>query len=204
MARPLRKSLAEHIQFFGRGLRIAEGKSDCIILDHSGNSARFWAEWNDFFEHGITELDDDTKKPKPKPTGEEEKEMMKCPQCRVMHMPRPSCPNCGHEYPRKKAIEHVPGTLKELVATGNAGMMRSHLWPQVVGFVRESSYGRDADYIQRRSQGIYKELTGAFAVARADMTTATAPSAELRSKIKANQIRFAKSRQAAQHQGATA
>ena len=43
MARPLRKSLAEHIQLLGRGLRIADGKSDCVILDHSGNVSRFWA-----------------------------------------------------------------------------------------------------------------------------------------------------------------
>ena len=61
----------------------------------------------------ITELDDGKRKEKPKPKEkDEEKEMVKCPHCRAMHMPRPTCPNCGHEYPRKKAIEHVPGSLK--------------------------------------------------------------------------------------------
>jgi superfamily II DNA or RNA helicase len=66
MARPLLKSLAEHIQFFVRGLRTHESKENCLVLDHSGNSARFWNEWNDFFENGVTELDDGKKKEKPK------------------------------------------------------------------------------------------------------------------------------------------
>lgn len=196
MARPLRKSLAEHIQFFGRGLRIHDGKSNCIILDHSGNSARFWAEWNDFFENGVTELDDGKRKEKPKAQEkDEEKEMVKCPKCRAMHLPRPSCPSCGHEYPRKAAIEHVPGTLKELVATGNAGMMRRELWPQVCAIVLETT--PDVERAQRRAQAIYHELTGLFAKARIETTTPAPPTPELRSKIKANQIRFIKGKQAA-------
>jgi superfamily II DNA or RNA helicase len=197
MARPLRKSLAEHIQFFGRGLRISPdtGKTDCIILDHSGNCARFWAEWNDFFENGLAELDDGKKKEKPKLKEKEELEPMKCPACHALHPPRPVCPCCGHEYPRKKAIEHVPGTLKELVATGNAGMLRTHLWPQVVGLVLEGQ-NREWDYVQRKAQAIYHELTGVFAQARAETTTPTMPTQELRGKVRANQIRYAHAKKA--------
>lgn len=196
MARPLRKSLAEHIQFFGRGLRTAEGKDRCLVLDHSGNTARFWAQWNDFFENGVTELDDGTKKEKPKAKEEDkEKEMVKCPHCRVMHMPRPSCPSCGHLYPAKKAIEHVPGSLKELVATGNPTLMRRMLWPQICSIVLETS--PDMDRAQRRAQAIYHELTGTFAQARIENTTCETPTPELRSKIRANRIRFVKGKQAA-------
>lgn len=196
MARPLAKSLAEHIQFFGRGLRISEGKENCIVLDHSGNSARFWHEWNDFFENGITELDDGKKKEKPKPKEKDEAdELTKCPQCRALHKPAPACPSCGHEYPRKKAVEHVPGTLKELVATGNVDMMRRELWPQVCSIVLETT--PDFERAQRRAQAIYHELTGTFAKARIENTTPVAPTTELRKKVKANQIRFIKGRQAA-------
>lgn len=195
MARPLRNSLAEHIQFFGRGLRTADGKDYCLVLDHSGNSARFWKQWNDFFENGVTELDDGKKKEKPKAKEkDEEKEMVKCPQCRAMHMPRPSCPSCGHEYPRKKAIEHVPGNLKELVSTGNPGLMRKMLWPQVAAIVLEST--QDIDKAQRRAQAIYHELTGTFAQARIETTTPEPPTPELRKRIKANQIAFIKGMQA--------
>jgi ribosomal protein L32 len=185
-------------------MRTAEGKSEAIVLDHSGNVARFWSRVDDLFECGITELDDGKKKPKPKKKPEDaEKEMVKCPACKAMHMPRPSCPACGHEYPRKKAIEHVPGTLSELVATGNAAMMRRELWPQVVAIVREKGI-TDPDYVQRRSQAIYHELTGKFAHAQASDTPMALPSLEVRNRIKANQIRFAKGRQAAQRQGVAA
>lgn len=192
MARPLRSSLAEHIQFFGRGLRVSPEVPDCIVLDHSGNCARFWKQMHEFFENGVTELDDGTKKPKEKKE-KEEPEAMKCPMCKHMHPPRPSCPACGHEYPKKKAIEHVPGTLKELVATGNETMIRRELWPQVVGFVLEGR-NQDPEYVQRRSQAIYHELTGKFAVARVSTTTPVSPTPEVRGKIRSNQIRFARRR----------
>ena len=98
MARPLRKSLAEHIQFFGRGLRIAPGKTDCIVLDHSGNCERFWEDMQEFFEVGCLELDDGSKKPKEKPK-KEEAAAVKCPSCGHLHKPMPHCPSCGHVYP---------------------------------------------------------------------------------------------------------
>ncbi|MGL4559600.1 MAG: DEAD/DEAH box helicase [Afipia sp.] len=113
MARPLRKSLSEHIQILGRGLRPHEGKSSCLVLDHAGNMARFWVDMQDFFEDSIHELDDG--KPKPvKKKKQAAKEPVKCPQCKCMHAPMPVCPACGHTYPRRKSeVEHVPGELCE-------------------------------------------------------------------------------------------
>jgi len=203
LARPLRNSLAVHVQMLGRVMRTCEGKTEAIVLDHSGNVARFWRACNDLFENGVTELDDGKKKEKPKAKEEDaEKEMVKCPHCRAMHMPRPSCPSCGHEYPKKKAIEHVPGTLKELVATGNPGLMRKMLWPQVCSIVLEAT--QDIDKAQRRAQAIYHELTGTFAQARIETTTCEQPTPELRNRIKANQIKFIKGQQAARRQGVAA
>lgn len=204
LARPLRSSLAVHVQMLGRVMRTAEGKTEAIVLDHSGNVARFWKECNELFENGVTELDDGKRKEKPKKAAkDDEVDMMTCPQCRTMHMPRPSCPSCGHEYPKKKAIEHVPGTLKELVALGNPAMMRRELWPMVVAVVMEKG-NPDPDYLQRRSQAIYHEITGTFAQARASETRPAQPTPELRAKIKANQIRFIKGKQAAARQAVPA
>ena len=203
LARPLRSSLAVHVQMLGRVMRTSEGKTEAIVLDHSGNVARFWNACNELFENGVTELDDGKKKEKPKAKEkDEEKEMIKCPQCRAMHMPRPSCPSCGHEYPKRKPIEHVPGNLKELVATGNPALMRKMLWPQVCSIVLEAT--QDIDKAQRRAQAIYHELTGTFAQARIETTTCEAPTPELRSRIKANQIRFIKGQQAARRNQAVA
>jgi DNA repair protein RadD len=197
MARPLRKSLAEHIQFFGRGLRSHPGKVDCLVLDHSGNSARFWSDWNEFFETGAVELDDGKKKAKPKKKAETDgDELVKCPNCRMLHRPMPFCPGCGHEYPKRQTVQHVPGTLKELVATGDQNMLRRELWPQVVAYVLEST--DDMARAQRKAQAIYRELTGDFARARVESTAPQQPSIELRRKIKANSIRWAKGRKAAE------
>jgi superfamily II DNA or RNA helicase len=193
MARPLRKSLAEHIQFFGRGLRIAEGKKDCLILDHSGNCTRFWEEWNLFFELGCSELDDGKKQEKKKPEPKPDLEPVTCPSCRAVHKPMPFCPECGHEYPKRIAVEHVPGTLKELVATGNTDLLRKQLWPQVVHHVLQST--EDMERAQRKAQAIYHELTGGFAKAKVEHTTPVPCTREVANKIKANQIRWAKNRQ---------
>lgn len=112
-ARPLRKSLAEWVQMFGRGLRSSPGKETCTVLDHSGNSRRFWHEMKEFFETGHVELDDGTRKPAKKPEAKERKPR-KCPKCHCMHEPKPFCPACGFEYLSRSEIAHVAGTLTEV------------------------------------------------------------------------------------------
>jgi DNA repair protein RadD len=123
LARPLRTSLAEHIQMLGRGLRKDPdnpGKR-CVVLDHAGNCRRFWADMNDFLGEGAGELDDGRRKEKKK-AEKKEREPMKCPRCAHVHDPKPRCPMCGHEYPRRSEVEHVPGTLSAL--TGHAAGSR--------------------------------------------------------------------------------
>lgn len=115
LARPLRKALAIHIQMLGRVLRCSPdtGKTEAIVLDHSGNCMRFWAEVNDFFENGLAELDDG--KPKEsKPSIKAEKQPVKCPACHCVHNPLPACPSCGHVYSKSKELLQVAGTLKEV------------------------------------------------------------------------------------------
>jgi superfamily II DNA or RNA helicase len=198
MARPLRKSLAEHIQFFGRGLRIADGKDDCIVLDHSGNCARFWQDMQDFFENGITELDDGKKKDKPKPKEKAEAEPVTCPTCRHIHKPMPFCPSCGFEYPKRAAVQHVPGTLKELIAHGDQTVLRKKLWPQICWIVRHERNARDDLHAQRMAQAIYASMTGTTAKARIELTDLVEPTTEVRNKIRADQIRWAKGREKSQ------
>lgn len=195
MARPLRKSLAEHIQLFGRGLRISPetGKTDCLVLDHSGNMGRFWQECEEFFDFGIDGLDDGKPKKKKAEQPKKEPEPVKCPQCRALHKPMPFCPVCGHEYPKKQTVQHVPGTLKELVATGDAGMMRRQLWPQIAFYAVESC-GGDMERAQRKAQAIYHDITGQFCKARVETTERMPPSREVQNKIRSNFIRWARGR----------
>lgn len=196
MARPLRKSLAEHIQLFGRGLRISPetGKTDCVVLDHSGNCARFFQECEGFFDFGADDLDDGTKKDKAKPKKKAEKEPVKCPSCRALHDPRPYCPVCGHEYPKREAVAHVPGTLKELLAGNFQSELTRELWPQVCAYVLERKQGEAA---RKQALAIYKDMTGAWPRSSFESTEPKAPCAEVRNRIRSQQIRFAHRRKAA-------
>lgn len=190
MARPLRKSLAEHIQLFGRGLRIAEGKTDCIVLDHSGNCARFFDECERFFDDGAEALcDGSPKKDRKKPEKKADAEPVKCPQCRALHKPMPACPNCGHVYPRAKTVEHVPGTLKELIRSGNRRQLTEALWPQIVGYVARRYSPSDA---MRKAKGYYKGITGQWP--GSDWAEPVEPSPEVVARIRSQQIRWAHSR----------
>jgi len=202
MARPLRKSVAEFVQMLGRVMRTSPGKTEALVLDHSGNTARFWHEFNELFENGVTELDDGKKKPKKTLQKKAEAEPIKCPQCRHMHKPMPFCPSCGHEYPKRAAVEHVPGTLKELVATGDKNLMRRELWPQVCWYVKHKRNPRDDFHAQKMAQAIYAELTGGTAMARYETTTPKPCSSEVSGRIRANQQRWVIANRARMAKGA--
>lgn len=192
MARPLRKSLAEHIQLLGRGLRIADGKKDCLVLCHSGNMVRFWAECEEFFDNGLAELDDGKPKDKKRAEKKPEAEPVKCPSCRHVHRPMPFCPACGQEYPKRRAVQHVAGTLKEMIASGDQALMRAKLWPQVCWIVANERRPIDDAHAQKIAQGIFASITGKTVMARFENTTPLPPSIELRNKVKADQIRWAR------------
>lgn len=191
MARPLRKSLAEHIQFFGRGLRAHPDKTECIVLDHSGNCARFWNEWTDFFDSGASELDDGRKKPKPKKTGDAEDRMMKCPQCAHLHNPRPFCPACGHEYPKREAIVHVAGTLSELVASGDRRKQTAEIWPQVVGYARK--HRDDPIRAEKLAKALFFKMTKNWPSQTFSRTKEAPISPEVANKIRSLNIAYAAS-----------
>jgi DNA repair protein RadD len=113
LARPLRKALAVHIQMLGRVLRTAAGKTEAIVLCHSGNCVRFWSDVQEFFEHGIDELDDG--KPKEsKAAKKKERKPVKCSACHHVHDPLPACPACGHVHELSSEILRVDGVLKEV------------------------------------------------------------------------------------------
>lgn len=75
-----------YIQMAGRGLRIADGKSDCLVLDFAGNVSR----------HGpITAVEPPRKGRK----GEGEAPTKCCPNCEeIVSANARQCPTCGHEW----------------------------------------------------------------------------------------------------------
>lgn len=203
MARPLRKALAVFVQMLGRVMRTAPGKDSAIVLDHAGNVARFWAGFNDLFENGVQELDDGKRKEKPKPKDKPDAEPTKCPNCASLHKPMPFCPSCGHEYPKRATVQHVPGTLKELIATGNPDLMRQELWPQVCWVVKYHRSPRDVNHAQKMAQAIYASLTGATAKARFETTRPKECTPEVAKKIRGEQQRWQMAQRAAKAKAPT-
>lgn len=84
------KSLALYVQMTGRGTRLAEGKTECLILDFAGNVAR----------HGPVDMASGRKKAKGDPGAPPVKV---CPECQtIVAIACQVCPGCGHEFPAPK------------------------------------------------------------------------------------------------------
>lgn len=190
MCRPLRSSFAEHIQILGRGLRRDPqnpGKR-CIVLDHSGNMMRFWRQMQDFFEHGVSELDDGKKKDR-KPAEFKEPEPVKCPKCTAVHRPMPMCPACGYEYPKRSKIHHLPGKLVALgtVVPRTETDLRQDVYSQLLHVSSERSWN------PKKVPVLFKQLFGDYPDPMLHRIAAQ-PSDKLLNWILSEDIRFAKSK----------
>ncbi len=142
MARPLRRSLSEHIQSLGRGLRASPltSKDGCNIHDHTGNCERFWHEMMDYFEVGAGRLCDGTKED-PNAPEKKKKEPTTCPLCRRTHDRAPYCPFCGFEYraPSKDKAP-APGELVKVDKKKGLDPERVDFYAQLLGYAREHNY----------------------------------------------------------------
>jgi superfamily II DNA or RNA helicase len=110
------KSVARHVQKLGRGIRTAEGKKRCVVLDHAGN----------VLTHGLpTEIhlaELDSRKPGEKRASVEDEHKAPvnrvCVKCGVIVAPGLiECPECGALMPRKRSAVRV--SEGSLVAYGS-------------------------------------------------------------------------------------
>jgi len=190
MARPLRSSLAEHIQILGRGLRISPGKEKCIILDHSGNCKRFWDEMQEFLENGVSELCDGKPKEKKDKKEKAEKEPRKCPNCFHLHDPAPACPKCGFTYKVKTDIRHEAGELQKL----NGSVAKASTLFEELAYYAKVTKGKSPEDSQKYAQAMYKNIVGVWSNKKVSEITPIVPTIETINKIKHQNIRFAKSK----------
>lgn len=95
MARPT-ASEALYLQMAGRALRKADGKNECIIMDHAGNAVNH----GHILEDRKWELDKTP--PKKKELGETFPIKI-CPQCWAVYRPHVMvCSQCGHDFEAKQ------------------------------------------------------------------------------------------------------
>lgn len=112
--RPLRKSLSTAIQMWGRGLRSSPetGKTDCILLDHSGNITRFAEDFTNIFFNGLASLDmGEALDKQVRQDGKEERERTGCPSCGYKPF-RQRCMSCGFEIVAQSLVTHEAGEMQ--------------------------------------------------------------------------------------------
>ena len=99
-----------YYQMVGRGFRLAEGKTDCLVLDFGGNVLR----------HGPV---DAIRLADTKDTSGEAP-AKQCPECdALIHAAYAVCPECGHKFPPRQ-IKHAAIASDEEVVSGSEGPAR--------------------------------------------------------------------------------
>lgn len=110
LARPT-KSLMLHIQMIGRGLRTADGKQDCIIIDHAGNCLR-----NGLPDSALPQELHDGESSRNLDRKEREKKdpvEKPCASCGFVST-KHVCPSCGFKPEVRQDVEVVDGDLYEI------------------------------------------------------------------------------------------
>jgi DNA repair protein RadD len=162
-ARPT-KSLGLYLQMLGRGLRPADGKLDCLVLDHAGNvlrhgfatDPRFWTL------HGTYAEDLEAKERDKKEREKKDDVDLKCPHCSAVWHGTRECPECGYFFPPKaKRIETHDGRLVELGP--DAASAKDHTPVQKFQFFRELwGYAETHGYKPGWAANKYRERYGAW------------------------------------------
>ena len=105
MLRPT-KSTGLYVQIAGRGMRLAPGKADCLVLDFAGNVQR----------HGPI----DKVKPKKPGEGDGDAPVKTCETCQTINYAAVRhCTQCGHEFPPPESDKlEATATTREILTGG--------------------------------------------------------------------------------------
>jgi len=192
LARPTKSEML-FVQMIGRGLRTADGKQDCLILDHSDTHLRLGFVTD--IHH--TELDTG-KKQDASETERKEPLPKECSKCSFLKPAKvTTCPACGFKPERQSEVQHVDGELAEMTRSDKA---RAKLNRQTSVADKEMFLGelrawaRDKGYSEGWAAHKYRAKFGCWPNKISPRTVAQ-PSPETASWIRSQQIRFAKGNQ---------
>jgi DNA repair protein RadD len=200
LVRPTR-SLGLFRQMIGRGLRPAEGKSDVIILDHSGGVHR----------HGrpddVIEWTLDTDKRATNVTHEARvatigsNPFVECKACGHLRLRGMACDACGWEpKPPARPVDYIDGELIELGASSRIArpseLERKIFYAELRGF-QETARKRDGTpYARGWAANQYRTKHGNYPPWHWNDQPAVTPSPATLRWIRSRQIAFAKARKA--------
>jgi superfamily II DNA or RNA helicase len=191
LARPTKSEIL-YVQMIGRGLRTADGKDDCLILDHSDTTLRLGF----VTDIGTDKLHDGTAN---RQTTERKAPLPKeCPSCSFLKPPKSrKCPACGFEAVAKSEVQNEDGELREItrgkkVKSNQYTMVDKQRWySQLVLHAELRGYKKGWSY------WAYKDKFGVGPDPTILHIPATGILPEVQSWITARNIRKAKSREKA-------
>jgi DNA repair protein RadD len=183
------------VQMIGRGLRTADGKDDCLILDHSDNTLRLGFVTD--IHHDA--LDDGKPRQKAEPRGTEALPK-KCPKCTFMKPPKLLiCPACGFKPEPQCKVVSKDGDLVEFTSRSTrkpiGDIERIEFYQQLKHFA--SNRGYKSGWIGHK----FKEKFGHWP-SGLDHLAPMPPSPATLSWIKSRQIAFAMGRRFGEGSGA--
>lgn len=187
LARPTKSEML-FTQIIGRGLRTAEGKDDCLILDHSDTHLRLGFVTD---IHHAT-LNDGTQPLKE--TAEVRERLPKeCPKCSYLKAVKThQCPSCGFKPEKISKIECEDGELLEITKGKPKPTMaeKTAFYGQLKSYAAQQGYSRGWAYHQ------YQKKFGMAPGGDVNLAPYQQPTPETLSWIKSQQIRYANRREA--------
>ncbi len=188
LARPTKSEML-FVQIIGRGLRLANGKQDCLILDHSDTHLRLGFVTDIRHER----LDDGLTRTKPK-ASDRIRLPKECPQCAFLKPPRMCiCPACGFKTKAISTIEAADGELIEVTGRKESGDAASK--DDMAAFYAQlRGYAQTRGYSSGWAAHKFREKFDVWPNGCKDVP-ATEPTSTVLSWIKSRQIAWAKSKQ---------
>ena len=158
--RPLRKSLSEAIQMWGRGLRSSPGtgKKDCLLLDFSGNIVRMAEDYSDIFYNGLDALDAGEKLDKTIVATTKRSRKGKPAQFADTSRWASAAFPVGTRLSKPSLVEHEHGEMQEIrIGKTKYADDKRHLWEQACSYARGYSA---PDKQQGRAKHIFRDISG--------------------------------------------
>jgi DNA repair protein RadD len=195
LARPTR-SLGLYFQMIGRGLRKAEGKKDCVVMDHAGATNRHgrpddeiaWTLHSD--QRAENKIHERRKR-------EHKDPFCECTKCGHLRQRGFACDNCGWQpKPRGDGIDYIPDDLVEMGKTQRTELDRCTFYRELRGHQRTHRRRDGSQYSPKWPAAQYHDKHGTWQPSSWDAHTPLAPSDATRRWIKSRQIAWAKRKSA--------
>lgn len=159
MARPT-KNLALYLQMVGRVMRLHEGKTDAIVIDHAGVVAEngFVAD-DQYWSLDTTKKIKDVKAAKERE--KKEKKQIECQNCKSLYKAEKQCPYCGHEW--ELWGEEVPYIEADLEEMNPKKENRTQTWDYKIEFIGGlKKHARNKGFKYGWVAHTYREKFGVF------------------------------------------